>query len=386
MSCCAPSSCPRSDAARHPRIASALAEHPEWYGGMATGTILEILSQHRSALKSPRRSPRPRPPARILAGVLREQSDQSDASSPPHHLSHRDQTAPSPQTEQTRPPSTCSNAATSKARQREIRAAHLRRRAERRSAPRLPSSSPKRSASTNRLLREHDARNPPLPRLRSCFARLSNKVEWPQPAISPADAHSLDGKLHPHPQEPGRNGHRPPAVNRAAGHHPPHLHPSLLHRPVRRVGRPLRRGRRPRHPQLRRPDLHESGPRGALRQGRARWSYHVRQSTALRLLLSVVTDRRRALPPRLPRSARHSCSSSTSAAVPPSSRPTLLAIQVLLNFLNGYVAGIFMSVARAHRGSYWNNFQALLTSLVLLGCVSLHLPFSLSRRAPRSSP
>ncbi len=53
----------------------------------------------------------------------------------------------------------------------------------------------------------------------------------------------------------------------------------------------------------------------------------------------------------------------------------LLAIQVLLNFLNGYFAGIFMGVAMAHRGAYWNNFQALLTALVLLGCVTLHLPF-----------
>jgi O-antigen/teichoic acid export membrane protein len=53
----------------------------------------------------------------------------------------------------------------------------------------------------------------------------------------------------------------------------------------------------------------------------------------------------------------------------------LLACQVLLNILYGYFTGIFMGVALAHRGSYWNNFQALLTALALLLCVSLRLPF-----------
>ncbi len=53
----------------------------------------------------------------------------------------------------------------------------------------------------------------------------------------------------------------------------------------------------------------------------------------------------------------------------------LLACQVLLNILNGYLAGIFMGVAKAHRGAYWNNFQALLTSLCLLAAVALKMPF-----------
>ena len=102
--------------------------------------------------------------------------------------------------------------------------------------------------------------------------------------------------------------------------------------------------------------------------------YRVRQSTALRLLIGIVLIA--------------STLSLVVFVIPLDSllkldigrRPAqltayLLAIQVLLNFLNGYLAGTFMGVGLAHRGAYWNNFQALLTALVLLGCVSLHLPF-----------
>ncbi len=103
-------------------------------------------------------------------------------------------------------------------------------------------------------------------------------------------------------------------------------------------------------------------------------NYHVRQSTALRLLLGVVVV--------------VAALSLVVFVIPLDTLLKLdidrrtaqltayfLAIQVLLNFLNGYLAGIFMGVALAHRGAYWNNFQALLTALVLLACVSLHLPF-----------
>ncbi len=102
--------------------------------------------------------------------------------------------------------------------------------------------------------------------------------------------------------------------------------------------------------------------------------YRVRQSTALRLLIGIVLIA--------------GTLSLVIFVIPLDSllkldigrRPAqltayFLAIQVLLNFLNGYLAGTFMGVGLAHRGAYWNNFQALLTALVLLGCVSLHLPF-----------
>lgn len=102
--------------------------------------------------------------------------------------------------------------------------------------------------------------------------------------------------------------------------------------------------------------------------------YHVRQSTALRLLLGIVlvASTLCLVVFLIPLDTLLKLDIGRRAA---QLTAYFLAIQVLLNFLNGYVAGIFMGVARAHRGSYWNNFQALLTSLVLLGCVSLHLPF-----------
>ena len=103
-------------------------------------------------------------------------------------------------------------------------------------------------------------------------------------------------------------------------------------------------------------------------------NYHIRQSTALRLLLGVVlvVGSLSLVVFVIPLDSllhldigRHTAQLTAY----------FLAIQVLLNFLNGYLAGIFMGVAMAHRGAYWNNFQALLTALVLLACVSLHLPF-----------
>ncbi len=103
-------------------------------------------------------------------------------------------------------------------------------------------------------------------------------------------------------------------------------------------------------------------------------NYHIRQSTALRLLLGVVivAGTLSLVVFLIPiDSLLHLDIGRRTAQL----TAYFLAIQVLLNFLNGYLAGIFMGVARAHRGAYWNNFQALLTALVLLGCVSLHLPF-----------
>ncbi|WP_263382864.1 lipopolysaccharide biosynthesis protein [Granulicella arctica] len=102
--------------------------------------------------------------------------------------------------------------------------------------------------------------------------------------------------------------------------------------------------------------------------------YQVRQSTALRLLLGIIL------------SAMVVC--LVVFALPLDSylrldigrRATqlaayLLACQVLLNILYGYLTGLFMGVALAHRGAHWGNFQTLLTSLSLLACVSLKLPF-----------
>ena len=113
----------------------------------------------------------------------------------------------------------------------------------------------------------------------------------------------------------------------------------------------------------------------AVRYGRGEIEgYKVRQSTALRLLIGVILVAGTlalilfALP--LDRWLKLDIGRRTAQLT-----AYLLAWQVLLNILNSYVAGIFMGVRLAHRGAYWNNFQALLTALCVLGCVALRLPF-----------
>jgi O-antigen/teichoic acid export membrane protein len=102
--------------------------------------------------------------------------------------------------------------------------------------------------------------------------------------------------------------------------------------------------------------------------------YHIRQSTALRLLCGVVviaavlllvffllpfdTLLRLDIPRRAAQLTLY-----------------LLALQVLLTILFGYFGGIFMGVNLAHRGANWNNKQALLSATGLLVGVALHAPF-----------
>lgn len=113
----------------------------------------------------------------------------------------------------------------------------------------------------------------------------------------------------------------------------------------------------------------------AVRWGRGEIEgYKLRQSTALRLLLGVIlTAMLLALVIfLLPIDQWLKLDLTRRAA---QATAYLLACQVLLNILNGYLAGIFMGVAMAHRGAYWNNFQALLTSLCLLAAVAFRMPF-----------
>lgn len=113
----------------------------------------------------------------------------------------------------------------------------------------------------------------------------------------------------------------------------------------------------------------------AVRYGRGDTSsYHVHQSTALRLLLGVILTASilSLVLFALPLESMLKLDLTRHAA---QLTAYLLAVQILLNILIGYVAGIFMRVGLAHRGAHWNNFQAMVTSLALLLCVSLHLPF-----------
>jgi O-antigen/teichoic acid export membrane protein len=102
--------------------------------------------------------------------------------------------------------------------------------------------------------------------------------------------------------------------------------------------------------------------------------YRIRQSTALRLLLGIVLV------------AALLCLSLffipldtllrldlTRVAV--QTTLYLMALELLLTILFGYLGGLFMGIAKAYRGANWNNAQALLSTLGLLLGVVLHLSF-----------
>lgn len=102
--------------------------------------------------------------------------------------------------------------------------------------------------------------------------------------------------------------------------------------------------------------------------------YHVRQSTALRLLSGAVLI------------AAVLCLSIFFMPLDRWLRldlgrldaqwtAYLLCLQILFYILLGYLSGLFMGVGLAHRGGHWNNVQALLAVVGLLICVSLHLSF-----------
>jgi O-antigen/teichoic acid export membrane protein len=102
--------------------------------------------------------------------------------------------------------------------------------------------------------------------------------------------------------------------------------------------------------------------------------YHVRQSTALRLLcgailvVAVLLLAIFAIP--FDKVLKLDISRSNAQWT-----LYLLAMQVLLMVLFGYFGGIFMGVNKAWRGANWNNVQALLSACGLLLGVLFHEPF-----------
>jgi len=102
--------------------------------------------------------------------------------------------------------------------------------------------------------------------------------------------------------------------------------------------------------------------------------YHIRQSTALRLMLGIVITTAVLLLSFffIPFDTVLKLHISRAAA---QWTLYLLAVQVLFMILFGYLAGIFMGVALAHRGAHWGNAQAMASSLGLLAGVALHAPF-----------
>ncbi len=102
--------------------------------------------------------------------------------------------------------------------------------------------------------------------------------------------------------------------------------------------------------------------------------YEVRQSTALRLLLSILGVGSVLCLVEFVLPLDHYLKQDIGR-LPTQLTVYLLSCQVLLGILFGYITGLFMGVERAHRGSHWNNFQTLLTATSVLLCVALRLPF-----------
>jgi O-antigen/teichoic acid export membrane protein len=102
--------------------------------------------------------------------------------------------------------------------------------------------------------------------------------------------------------------------------------------------------------------------------------YHIRQSTALRLLCGVVVGAALLLLVLFlfPFDTLLRLDISRHAA---QLTLYLLALQVLLTILFGYFVGLFMGVNLAHRAGNWNNTQALVSALGLLAGVEFHAPF-----------
>jgi O-antigen/teichoic acid export membrane protein len=104
--------------------------------------------------------------------------------------------------------------------------------------------------------------------------------------------------------------------------------------------------------------------------------YHVRQSTALRLLLGICGGAALLSPIifLLPISHILRLSISNQQAT---LATFLLAMQVLVNILFGYFSGIFMVIEKAHRGTQWNNGQRMLFILATVGAILLHVSFAM---------
>ncbi|HEY0308808.1 MAG TPA: hypothetical protein VGB94_11660 [Acidobacteriaceae bacterium] len=104
--------------------------------------------------------------------------------------------------------------------------------------------------------------------------------------------------------------------------------------------------------------------------------YHVRQSTALRLLLGIcgVTAALSPIIFLLPISHILRLGISNQQAT---LATFLLAMQVLVNILFGYFTGIFMVVEKSHRGTQWNNAQRMLFIAATVAAILLHVSFAM---------
>jgi O-antigen/teichoic acid export membrane protein len=114
--------------------------------------------------------------------------------------------------------------------------------------------------------------------------------------------------------------------------------------------------------------------------------FHIQQSTALRLLLGIVTVAAALALFSFLLPLQHWLRMDGSATLLGTPSPVvpanivhgaiyLLALQILTNIPAGYFFGTFMVVRKAYIGGYWNNVKYLLLILVTIVCVWFHVSF-----------
>jgi O-antigen/teichoic acid export membrane protein len=109
--------------------------------------------------------------------------------------------------------------------------------------------------------------------------------------------------------------------------------------------------------------------------------FHVRQSTALRLLLGIVFTASAIGLVALILPLEHWLRMDGSGRGPALSATVvrgtvyLLALQVLFTIIFGFFCGQFMVIGRYHIGQYWNNIKNLAQILFALPCLLLHTSF-----------
>lgn len=111
-------------------------------------------------------------------------------------------------------------------------------------------------------------------------------------------------------------------------------------------------------------------------------SFHVQQSTAMRLLLGIVFFAAIfglvAFHLPLQRWLHLSGTTGIPGIAPDVVQRTLylLGLQALATILLGFINGNFMIVGKAHIGGHWGNAKNLLLLIVIIVCVSMHTSFA----------
>ncbi|MGD0966400.1 MAG: hypothetical protein ABSA57_21230, partial [Candidatus Acidiferrales bacterium] len=109
--------------------------------------------------------------------------------------------------------------------------------------------------------------------------------------------------------------------------------------------------------------------------------FHTQQSTALRMLLGIVTTAAAIALVALVLPIEHWLrmdGSGVGPALPKSAvrgAVYLLSLQVFASIIFGFFSGQFMVLGRAHIGGYWNNIKSLCMIVFALPCLFAHANF-----------